>query len=220
MERKDLTRLRELLDESASAQITPSIESLYKYLGKTSSLARKLAIPDRIIKTVDDSQRASLRGILSGVMNRGYRGIATFAKSAKSLISEDILCFSSARILKLFLSEESRESHSISQVLDDFLYLDPKVDVDLSNESHVDGEGELYNVAERRRRRRMVYSDAIIFICGGGSYVEFANCKMAACEAASDSRVLYGCSQLLSSESFLSQLFKLAKRGGGEESLT
>ncbi|KAF2358375.1 Sec1-like protein [Trinorchestia longiramus] len=62
-------------------------------------------------------------------------------------------------------------------------------------------------------RARTPFQDCIVFVVGGGCYTEYANLRAYAGRKASAApvprRVIYGCSELLSPEGFLSQLSKL-----------
>ncbi|KAF2358376.1 Sec1-like protein [Trinorchestia longiramus] len=62
-------------------------------------------------------------------------------------------------------------------------------------------------------RARTPFQDCIVFVVGGGCYTEYTNLRAYAGRKASAApvprRVIYGCSELLSPEGFLSQLSKL-----------
>ncbi len=142
--------------------------------------------------------RPSFRGMMSSVVKKGYHGIAAFAQSAKTLMSERGTSFKTARTLSLFLSEEVREEED-DEVLDGFLYLDPKMDEDEGGEENVR--------AARRRKRRMVYEDSVVFVCGGGNYIEKTACAEVCAEGG---RVLYGCTEMCGGDEFIRQMYAVA----------
>lgn len=144
------------------------------------------------------SKRALVKGIISNVFDRGYRSITNIAKNAKDLIIENQRAMVCARILSLFLNDRSRTSYgpAAQNVVDDYLLLDPKVDR---------AEGETID----ERQKAMVYSDAVVFVVGGGNYVEYEDVIVAAQSLSAGSEapnVIYGTTELLNGNQFLSQL--------------
>jgi sec1 family domain-containing protein 1 len=144
------------------------------------------------------SKRALLKGIMTNVVSRGYRGIASVAQNAKDLIVESRRSLASAAILKLFVSDRARVAHggSANDVLDGYLLFDPKVEK---------GRGE----AGSDTTRRMVFSDAILFMVGGGNYVEYEDCMSAVrvppgCGEAPN--LVYGATEVVSGRQFVEQL--------------
>lgn len=96
---------------------------------------------------------------------------------------------------------------------DEYKYLDPKIL--RGNES-----GQI-------PRTKTPFSDAIVFVVGGGNYIEYQNLQdyvktknvgytNSAMNTASLRRVVYGCTQLTNSDQFLNQLTMLGKDITGE----
>ena len=157
------------------------------------------------VKSVEDStnkptswKRPSLRGMMSSVVKKGYHGIASFAQSAKTLMTERGTSFLTVKTLELFLNDEVR-SEEDDKILDEFLYLDPKMDEDVGGEQ---------NIREaRRRKRRTVFDDAVVFVCGGGNCVEMTEFAKFNNQYG---RVLYGCSEMCNGDEFVRQLYSVA----------
>jgi len=96
---------------------------------------------------------------------------------------------------------------------DEYKYLDPKI---------LRG-----NEGGQIPRTKTPFSDAIVFVVGGGNYIEYQNLQdyvktknvgltNSAMNSASLRRVVYGCTQLTNSDQFLSQLTMLGKEITGE----
>ncbi|KAB7498320.1 Sec1 family domain-containing protein 1 [Armadillidium nasatum] len=70
----------------------------------------------------------------------------------------------------------------------------------------VDNLMELKNCEEERR-----FFDAVVFVVGGGNYMEFTNLSLYAKNKATSSpkRLVYGCTDVVNAEQFLAQLCKL-----------
>ena len=75
------------------------------------------------------------------------------------------------------------------KVESDYLYFDPKGNA-------------------QTKRRTQPYREGIVFVVGGGNYLEYHNLQDYA--NSSGKRIIYGCSDLLSPTNFLSQLEKIA----------
>jgi len=95
---------------------------------------------------------------------------------------------------------------------DDYKYLDPKI-----LRGHDGGQIP---------RTKTPFSDAIVFVVGGGNYIEYQNLQdyvktknmghtTSAMNSASLRRVVYGCTQVTNSDQFLSQLTMLGKEIAG-----
>lgn len=154
------------------------------------------------------SRRAMLRGMMTNVVKRGYRGIASVAQNAKDLIVENQRTLAAASILKLFFSDRARTAYSgsVNDVLDGYLLFDPKA------EKGNGGFSETEDSAASERSRRMLFSDAILFVVGGGNFVEFENCMAAITPppgSAESPNLIYGSTELVSSEQFLDQMAKV-----------
>lgn len=154
------------------------------------------------------SKRAMLKGLMTNVVQRGYRGITSVAQNAKDLIVENKRSLGVARILKLFMSDRARLAYGVSAnaVLDGYLMFDPKL-----QEGCADGEVDVDDPASAKTRL-MVYSDAILFTVGGGNYVEFEDCVAAIrppSGSTESSNLVYGSTEILRSCDFLEQMAKV-----------
>merc|ERR550519_3092892 len=96
---------------------------------------------------------------------------------------------------------------------DEYRYLDPKI--------LRAGEGG------QMARTKTPFSDAIVFVVGGGNYIEYQNLQdyvrsknagfsNSAVSAAALRRVVYGCTQLTNSDQFMTQLTQLGKEISGD----
>lgn len=166
---------------------------------------------------------AKLKGIMTSVVNRGYRSFANVAQNAKKLVVEEKRTFAVSRTLELFMSEQARSRHgaSANDILDGYLLFDPKV---METSASIlqtaapvtvgNGIGEERPLTSKQKMQRMLFSDAIVFTVGGGNYVEYENCLEVVeslSSAVSPRNVLYGTTELLTSEGFLEQLASVAK---------
>merc|ERR1712192_281589 len=99
------------------------------------------------------------------------------------------------------------------KVNEEFKYLDPKI---LRGQE----SGQV-------PRTKTPFSDAIVFVVGGGNYIEYQNLQdhvktknvgytNSTMNTASLRRVVYGCTQLTNSDQFLNQLTMLGKEISGE----
>ncbi|CAN8065302.1 unnamed protein product, partial [Agarophyton chilense] len=168
---------------------------------------------------------ARLKGLMTSVVNRGYRSFANVAQNAKKLIINQKKSFAVANVLDIFMSEQARARNEslASQVLDGYLLFDPKLlpvaEIVPRVQTGIDfmtAEGR--RPSSRHNSHRMVFSDAIVFVVGGGNYVEYDNCIEAVGAASNTTtprNVLYGTTEILTAEDYLQQLSTVAKRGAG-----
>jgi len=101
----------------------------------------------------------------------------------------------------------------LGKVNDDFKYLDPKI-LRANDSSQVP-------------RTKTPFNDAIVFVVGGGNYIEYQNLQdyvrakngagaNSSVSLGTQKRVVYGCTQLTNADQFLSQLGALGKEILGE----
>jgi len=82
----------------------------------------------------------------------------------------------------------------------DFRYFDPKI---------------LRAVDSNVARNRSPFQEAVVFVVGGGNYIEYQNLVDYVKEKpgmGATKHITYGCSQLLNATQFLAQLDKLGKQ--------
>lgn len=165
---------------------------------------------------------ARLRGLMTNVVNRGYRSFANVAQNAKKLITDHNDSFPVANTLHMFMSEHARARNEAlaSEVLDGYLLFDPKLMPSGDNIIQQNGNAT-YSDQEKRlsatNSHRMVFSDAIVFVIGGGNYVEYDNCMESlgsTSNSTSSKNILYGTTELMTAEGFLDQLTTIAGRHG------
>lgn len=163
---------------------------------------------------------AKIKGLMKHMVNRGYRSITNVAQSAKKLVMNEKATFAVARMLEVYLKQTARDSDTAfsASVLEDHLFFDPKVmpssDVLTSSVAFPASSVPIRDdsLSARRKMQNMLFSDAIVFAIGGGNYIEFENCvEMIGGNLSSESapRVLYGATEMVTAESFLSQMKNL-----------
>lgn len=166
------------------------------------------------------TKAAKLKGLMTSMVNRGYRSVANVAQNAKNIITDQKLSVKVARVLELFMSEQAGGKHelSASDVLDGYLFFDPKMipssePAILSSSALGTGTWSTGKAApSHKKMNRTVYSDAIVFVVGGGNYVEYSNCVETVSLSSTTSRqmnVLYGTTDMVTAENFLEQLSKV-----------
>ncbi|KAI0565376.1 Sec1 [Gracilaria domingensis] len=212
----DMAEIRSVL-QNAGAD-TSLIAHLGRLKGYRHDLVNETALTGGTINA------ARLKGLMTNVVNRGYRSFANVAQNAKNLILDQRKSFAVAEVLDIFMSEQARARNEslASQVLDGYLSFDPKL---LPSAANIPRERTaVANLAAGSRLstgknpHRTVFTDAIVFVVGGGNYVEYDNCMEVAVPVSNATitrNVLYGTTELLTSEDFLNQLLTVAKRGTG-----
>jgi len=87
-----------------------------------------------------------------------------------------------------------------SQETDDFRYFDPKL---------------VRTVDSSVSRNRSPFNESIVFMVGGGNYIESQNlsdyCKSRSLSSGTNKHILYGCTELLNAQEFLQQLCDLGR---------
>lgn len=191
-----------------SAMSTADVDELSAALtqsGADASVLQRVAelngfVSNEVEEVPDGSRRAKLRGMMSSALNRGIKAVS---RLPSTLIGESARAFAVARVLRLFLSDRARANDAgADEILDRYLYFDPKVDVD----------GESGGFELDGRMRNMVFSDAIVFVTGGGNYVEYGNCVECVEEdLAGERRVVYGATEIVDAGGFLNQVGLVAR---------
>jgi len=88
--------------------------------------------------------------------------------------------------------------HKSNQDIDDYRYFDPKMLRPPDDNSSL--------------RSRSPFDEAIVFIVGGGNYIEYANLRnFQNRHSSSPRKIIYGCSELLNASEFLKQLSQLGE---------
>jgi sec1 family domain-containing protein 1 len=193
----EMAEFRSILT-TAGASLAP-----LQYVRKLRSFRHDLVTQQSTSATSAGSKRALLSGIMNSVVSRGYRGITSVAQNAKDLIVEKRKSLACASILNLFMNDRERASFgsTTDNVLDGYLMFDPKLEAGA-------GQGD-------EKMRRMVFSDAVLFVVGGGNYVEFEDCMSTIRSipgSAVKRNVLYGTTEVLNANQFIKQLQEVSSQ--------
>lgn len=195
--------------------------SIVDYVGKLKGFRHDL-VPSKLPAPQGALNTAKLKGIMTNVMNRGYRSFAGLAKNAKKLVIEEKKSSAVARSLELFMNGQARSRYgaSANTILDGYLLFDPKVvetPTSSANRSRAlkagEGDDSEEVLSSKQKMQRIVFSDAIVFIIGGGNYVEYGNCVemvKSISTAGSKKNMLYGSTEVMTSEEFIAQLATVA----------
>ncbi|KAI7897523.1 Sec1-like protein [Cokeromyces recurvatus] len=89
-------------------------------------------------------------------------------------------------------------SPSQNSEANDYLYFDPKVNKNSKSSSSL-------------RQHKISFQEAIVFVVGGGNYVEYQNLQELATQNNSKRKITYGSTEILSPHEFLNQLATLGK---------
>ncbi|GJD10494.1 Sec1 family domain-containing protein 1 [Galdieria sulphuraria] len=181
---EEIRELKELLT-GASCSISPItyLEQLRKMNKVTSTSLLNLK---RMSSGSNSTVPFHFESIMSRVVEQGYKGLTQVAESLKKLIPSN-KAFMIARIVEsLMENNKTSESESFN-----FLFLDPKVRKGKVVES---------------QKISTPFQDAIVFVVGGGNYVEYQNLKD---HSRKDKHIIYGSTDMVSSNEFLHQLSRL-----------
>ncbi|KAJ3332084.1 Vesicle trafficking between the ER and Golgi [Blyttiomyces sp. JEL0837] len=81
--------------------------------------------------------------------------------------------------------------------VDDYLYLDPKLG---------------RNASVKQPKSKSIHQEAIVFVIGGGNYLEYQNLQDLAQRAVQKKKIAYGATEILTAKAFLKQLEALGGR--------
>lgn len=145
-----------------------------------------------------------------GIVGSGFENILSGVKNFLPARKDSVV----TRIVDAFM-EPSSASHDTLQNTDDYLLFDPRQ----SRSSSLGGKGS------SAASKRMQFSEAIVFVVGGGSYVEYSALQEHAARSASAQaaqqggysvgtaggrkRITYGSDALLTPKAFLGVLQRL-----------
>ena len=178
------------------------------YIGKLRGYRHEL-VQEPTLSVSGSLNTAKLKGLMTNVMNRGYRSIANAAQNASKLVVEEKRRHPVARTLEIFMNEKARggADGSARLILDSYLLFDPKTaPMSTTSLTDVNEKHSTY-----KRMKDTVFSDAIVFTVGGGNYVEYENCKQINSSSRSLKNILYGTTEMVTPDSFLTQLTEVAK---------
>lgn len=202
--------------KGAGVEISP-IEHLGRLKGYSHDIVAPISPSNGSLNT------SKLTGLMKNMVNRGYRSITNVAQNAKRLVTEQANAFAVAKILEVFMKDAARDRDVpfATDILNEYLLFDPKVlpSSDVLRQktaASVRITKTDSNSASRDRMQRMIFSDAIVFTVGGGNYVEFENCMATVGKTNSSNgspNVLYGTTEMVTAETFLSQLNEAQAHG-------
>ena len=148
-------------------------------------------------------KRAMIKGMMTSVVSRGYRGIRSVAQNATQLVSTGSKSYRTTKIVSYFVSEQARNSNveESELVLDGYKFYYPKMDPEEEKDKDDVRVKEL---------ERMVFEEAVVFMMGGGSYTEFQNIEECLCRNKENPpKIIYGATQMTAPEEFLDQVTAL-----------
>lgn len=137
-------------------------------------------------KLTDRLKEGGLDNLISGVKN--------FLPANKSLPV--------TRLTEALMDPASASNQSLQET-DEYLFLDPRAP------RQGGGAGNFGGTAGTGRSKRMVFSDAIVFMVGGAGYVEYGNLEEWA--GKTGKRVTYGGTEIIDPEGFLRILEELGR---------
>ncbi|KAI3405453.2 SLY1 [Candida oxycetoniae] len=140
--------------------------------------------------------------LLSGLSSKLYgltegkisEGISSIASRIKNFIPEKKL-LPITNIVEAIMDPQNSSAQSV-QLTDDYLYFDPK--------SRGGGHS--------KQPKRQSYEDSIVFVIGGGNYLEYQNLQERSHEPGKPTKnIIYGSTNILSSKEFLKECENLIK---------
>ncbi|PHZ10055.1 Sec1-like protein [Rhizopus microsporus ATCC 52813] len=123
-------------------------------------------------------------GGLGGGFENLLSGVKNLLPTRKELVV--------SRIVSDIMSPPPNEASKAS----DYLYFDPKVSKNSKNP----------------RQHKIAFQEAIVFIVGGGNYLEYQNLQELATQNNSKRKIIYGSTEILSPHQFLNQLATLGHK--------
>lgn len=141
-------------------------------------------------RLTDRLKEGGLDNLISGVKN--------FLPQHKDLVT--------TRIIEALMDPNQASSQAL-QDTDDYLVFDPRSQRGPTRAGASTPAGN--------SRTRQTFNDAVVFVVGGGSYVEFSNLqeyaqRSSAVEGAPPRRITYGSTEIATPKDFLASLSKLA----------
>ncbi|KAJ8907169.1 hypothetical protein NDN08_003651 [Rhodosorus marinus] len=155
------------------------------------STLQNMSLPSRnsVPSTVSD---VGLSSMMSSIVEHGSRGLTQVANNFNKLILDEDKALVSGRVVEALMDQKGRED-----VRETYAYFDPR------------------QPKRSVTRTQKQFREAVVFMVGGGNYVEYQNIKD---HLKGDKHVLYGCTDLVTGESFLRQLEKLSGEAKEEPS--
>lgn len=153
------------------------------------SSANKHSLQDTNNSALFTGLSSKLYGFTEG---RISTGISSLASGLKRLLPEK-KNLPITNVVEAIMDPDHAPSHSTA-VTDDYLYLDPK-----SRGGH------------SKPPKRNAYDDAIVFVVGGGNYLEYQNLsEWAAQPGRPHKKVVYGSTDIVTAQAFVLEILELA----------
>lgn len=179
---------------------TPAVGmQAWHYIRTNPSFQRHASLRDALMDSSSTKEGASispanpsmgmLKGLAGNLAGQAQGWIQQAAASVKNFLPEN-------KKLHVTRVTDAICEHKPNTEDETFLYLDPKVKTTTRTGSTA------------TTRHRSPFREAIVFMIGGGNYNEVQNLQTYA-QGQTDRTVIYGCTELLSSEKFLDQLHSL-----------
>jgi hypothetical protein len=158
------------------------------YLKKWKAFAKMAAAPRTKVLGGSSTTASSVTGVFSKLMSSGSKLVM---EGVKNLVirSQNLPV---TRIVEQLMEQKS------SKETEDYCYFDPKMlrAVDSSSAA----------------KSKNVFQEAIVFIVGGGNYIEYQNLLDYTKRCQQPKKIVYGASSLVSAQDFLSQLSRLGEK--------
>jgi len=167
-----------------------------KYLKKTKAFNESILATLNSAPASSSSRGAGLMSMITGTITQSYQGYEAFDR-VTNLFSASVsaLLPRSKDLYVTRVVDALMEMKNSLPVEETYLYFDPKVQAKGGNIP----------------RKNTPFKEAIVFVVGGGNYVEYQNLLDYAKKQPSK-RIIYGSTELLTPHEFLSQLTDLSKK--------
>uniref|UniRef100_A0A7S1XDM7 Sec1 family domain-containing protein 1 n=1 Tax=Compsopogon caeruleus TaxID=31354 RepID=A0A7S1XDM7_9RHOD len=127
---------------------------------------------------------SGLEKMMSTVVEHGVKGLAQVATNFNKLILEEDKMLAVARVVNTLMDQKGS-----SDILERYIYLDPR------------------KPSSDRSRANRTFRQAVVFMVGGGNYLEYQNVRE---HARGGKHVIYGATDICSAEDFAKQLAGLS----------
>lgn len=190
--------------EQVFAQKYPDIDmNAFRYIQKFKqilNLSKNAALHDSSASgksSLGENNSALFNGLSSKLYGftegRISEGISSLATGLKKLLP-DKKNLAITNIVEAIM-EPSNASNNLMQLTDDYLYLDPR-----SRGGH------------SKPPKRQSYEEGIVFVVGGGNYLEYQNLTEWAHQPnKTEKRIVYGSTEIVTAKEFLSEVSELGK---------
>lgn len=179
------------IDMSAYRYITKvkQMLSMLKNLGLSEQAASNKHLVSQNNSALFNGLSSKLYGFTEG---RISEGISSLASGLKKLLP-DKKSLPITNVVEAIM-DPAQASAALVQITDEYLYLDPR-----SRGGHA------------KPPKRQSYDDAVVFVVGGGCYLEYQNLTEWASQPGKTKTVVYGSTDILTARQFLAELGELGR---------